>query len=59
VRAFAERLFEDAQVTRVQVDPAPDNARAIRCYARAGFLPQREVRTPGGPALLMVRLRGG
>ena len=57
VRAFVARLFEDPAVTRVQVDPSPDNARAIRCYAKAGFRPVREVDTPDGPALLMVRER--
>jgi RimJ/RimL family protein N-acetyltransferase len=54
VCSFVERLFEDDRVTGVQVDPAPDNARAIRCYARAGFVAQGEVATPDGPALLMV-----
>jgi RimJ/RimL family protein N-acetyltransferase len=41
-------------VTRVQTDPAPHNARAIRCYEKAGFRPVREIVTPAGAALLMV-----
>jgi RimJ/RimL family protein N-acetyltransferase len=30
VRTFVRTLFDDPAVTRVQVDPSPDNARAIR-----------------------------
>jgi len=55
VRAFVERLFLDARVTKVQADPSPDNQRAIRSYLRAGFVPHGEVITPDGPALLMLR----
>lgn len=58
VRAFVDRLFHDPCVTQVQVDPAPDNVRAIRCYEKAGFRLQRIVSTPDGPALLMLRRRG-
>jgi RimJ/RimL family protein N-acetyltransferase len=53
VRAFVAQLLADPAVTRVQVDPAPDNARAIRCYERAGFRAVGVVETPDGPALLM------
>ena len=53
VWAFVEQLFEDRAVTVVQTDPSPDNPRAIRCYAAAGFQAVGEVRTPDGPALLM------
>lgn len=55
--AFTEALFRDPAVSKVQVDPAPDNERAIRCYRRAGFLPQGIVQTPDGPALLMIKRR--
>ena len=58
VRAFVARLFADPAVTRVQVDPRPDNARAIRCYEKAGFRRVGEVDTPDGRALLMVIERG-
>ncbi|MDR7298276.1 RimJ/RimL family protein N-acetyltransferase [Pelomonas aquatica] len=53
VRAFVQQLSADAAVTVVQTDPSPDNARAIRCYAAAGFTAVGEVVTPDGPALLM------
>jgi RimJ/RimL family protein N-acetyltransferase len=59
VSAFVDRLFEDPAVTKVQTDPHPDNARAIRCYAKAGFATTGEVDTPDGPAMLMVRARPG
>jgi RimJ/RimL family protein N-acetyltransferase len=57
VRAFVERLFADPAVTKVQVDPAPENARAIRAYEKAGFARVGVVDTPDGPALLMVQPR--
>lgn len=57
VRAFADRLFAEPAVSRVQTDPSPANARAIRCYEKAGFVAQGVVETPDGPALLMYRDR--
>jgi RimJ/RimL family protein N-acetyltransferase len=57
VRAFTRKLFAHPSVTRVQVDPSPQNARAIGCYLKAGFVPIQEVVTPDGPALLMVAMR--
>lgn len=53
VRAFVAQLFDDPAVTVVQTDPAPDNLRAIRCYAAAGFEVVGELATPDGQALLM------
>ena len=53
VQAFVARLFGDPAVTRVQTDPDPANARAIRCYEKAGFRRIAEVNTPDGRALLM------
>jgi AacA4 family aminoglycoside N(6')-acetyltransferase len=57
VNALVARLFEDAAVTRVQTDPAPTNLRAIRCYEKAGFRRVREIVTPDGPAVYMLRER--
>ena len=54
VRAFVQKLFQDPQVTRIQTDPDPRNARAIRCYEKAGFRAVGQVQTPDGVALLMV-----
>jgi RimJ/RimL family protein N-acetyltransferase len=57
VRALVDVILRDAAVTKIQADPSPDNARAIRCYEKAGFRPVRRVVTPDGPALLMIRQR--
>ena len=54
VSRFVERLLSDPGITRIQVDPRPDNPRAIRCYEKAGFRPQGLITTPDGPALLMT-----
>ncbi len=54
IQALAEQLLA-AGTPRVVTDPDPDNARAIRAYEKAGFLKDRLVETPDGPALLMVR----
>jgi AacA4 family aminoglycoside N(6')-acetyltransferase len=54
VKALVERLFQDRAVTRIQTDPAPNNARAIRCYEKAGFRRVKTIRTPDGPALYML-----
>lgn len=54
VRAFVAKLMADPSVTRIQTDPDPANARAIRCYEKAGFRALRRIVTPDGPALLMV-----
>ena len=54
VRAFIDQLFARG-VPRIVIDPRPDNPRAIRAYAKAGFVAQHEIVTPDGPALLMIR----
>jgi RimJ/RimL family protein N-acetyltransferase len=54
IEAFVARLFEDPAVVRIQIDPDPENARAIRCYEKVGFAAVGIVETPDGPALLMT-----
>jgi aminoglycoside 6'-N-acetyltransferase len=54
IRQFVENLLA-AGIPRVVTDPDPENRRAVRAYARAGFQSDRVVDTPDGPALLMVR----
>lgn len=54
VKAWVAKLFTDPQVTHIQTDPDPRNARAIRCYEKAGFRAAGEVQTPDGTALLMI-----
>jgi aminoglycoside 6'-N-acetyltransferase-1b len=53
IRAYIATLFADPTVTRIQTDPSPANARAIRCYEKSGFRTVGEVDTPDGRALLM------
>jgi RimJ/RimL family protein N-acetyltransferase len=57
IRAFVKQVFDDPEVTKVQTDPRPENQRARRCYAKAGFRQVAQVVTPDGPAVLMVRKR--
>jgi aminoglycoside 6'-N-acetyltransferase len=54
IRQFVENLLLSG-VPRIVTDPDPENIRAVRAYARAGFQTDRVVETPDGPALLMVR----
>jgi aminoglycoside 6'-N-acetyltransferase len=56
IRQFVEGLLTSG-IPRVVTDPDPDNGRAVRAYAKAGFQSGRVVDTPDGPALLMVRNR--
>ncbi|MGW6574063.1 GNAT family N-acetyltransferase [Streptomyces sp. NPDC054945] len=39
VRTLARHLVHDAGFHRLVIDPAADNAAAIRCYAKVGFRP--------------------
>lgn len=54
IQAFADQLLASG-TPRVVIDPDPANTRAIRAYEKAGFIKDRVVETPDGPALLMVR----
>ena len=55
--ALTARLFDDPTVTKIQADPATTNARAIRCYEKAGFERVKVVVTPDGPAVYMLMTR--
>lgn len=57
VAALVDLLFTDPRVTKIQTDPAPNNARAIRCYEKAGFKRMKTVVTPDGPAVYMLQTR--
>lgn len=57
VKQFAAFLMRDPAVTEIRVDPRPENARAIRCYRKAGFREVARITTPDGPALMMVLTR--
>ena len=54
IRKFTDGLLGSG-IPRVVTDPDPENGRAVRAYAKAGFQSDRLVDTPDGPALLMVR----
>ena len=54
IRQFVDDLLTSG-IPRVVTDPDPENGRAVRAYAKAGFQSERLVDTPDGQALLMVR----
>lgn len=54
IRQFVDDRFRRG-LPRVVTDPDPLNLRAVRAYEKAGFIRDRKVETPDGPALLMVR----
>lgn len=54
IRQFVDGRLRQG-LPRVVTDPDPLNARAVRAYEKAGFVRDRVVETPDGPALLMVR----
>jgi AacA4 family aminoglycoside N(6')-acetyltransferase len=57
VRGLVQLLFADPAVTKIQTDPSPTNHRAIRCYEKAGFVRERIICTPDGPAVYMIQTR--
>lgn len=54
IRAFADFIQrKHPEATSVIVDPNPENARAVKAFAKAGFLSEGKITTPDGWALLM------
>jgi aminoglycoside 6'-N-acetyltransferase len=54
IREFVDDRMRQG-IPRIVTDPDPVNLRAVRAYQKAGFVRERIVDTPDGPALLMVR----
>lgn len=54
IRAFVDEQLRRG-LPRIVTDPDLLNLRAVRAYEKAGFIRDRMVETPDGPALLMVR----
>ncbi len=55
VAALARYLQHELGWTRITVDPALDNARAIRAFEKAGFVAERAALDhPDGPSLIMA-----
>ncbi len=49
--AYVRKL--EPNLKSVIIDPDPHNRSAIRAFEKAGFTQEKEITTPGGPALLM------
>ena len=56
LKAFAGRLFEKG-AARIVIDPDAGNRRAVRAYAKAGFVPFAEWIDESGRTLLMELTR--
>lgn len=53
IRAFVKKLLADPKIKKVITEADPDNARARRCYEKAGFHFVGEIDTPDGKSLLL------
>ena len=54
IKEFLKQLrVLEPTITTVIVDPDPENAAAIRCYEKGGFIRMGIYQAPWGPALLM------
>jgi aminoglycoside 6'-N-acetyltransferase len=54
IRTFVDDRLKNG-APRIVTDPDPENQRAIHAYENAGFVKNRQVETPDGLGLLMVR----
>jgi RimJ/RimL family protein N-acetyltransferase len=57
VTAFIEKLFTNPVIKKIMTDVNPDNARAQRCYEKAGFMFVKEISTPQGIVHVMEKRR--
>ncbi len=57
LRAFGDWFLSRPGVERLSADPSPDNRGSIRAFEKAGFVADRIVTTPDGPAQMMIRSR--
>jgi RimJ/RimL family protein N-acetyltransferase len=55
MKEFVEQVVELHQPTFVDVDPHPDNKRAIRCYEKAGFKHVLTIVTTEGKLSYLMR----
>lgn len=54
IKEFIQFLREkEPNMKCLIIDPSPDNERAIKAFEKAGFQREKQITTPGGPALLM------
>ncbi len=53
IQAYIQQIILPLSARQLIVDPAPDNAAAIACYRKLGFVSEGEIRTPDGQACLM------
>jgi aminoglycoside 6'-N-acetyltransferase len=53
LREFARKLIDEG-ASAVAIDPAADNHRARKAYARAGFVGDATVESDSGPIVVMV-----
>jgi RimJ/RimL family protein N-acetyltransferase len=54
IRLALDHLRRQPGVARIQIDPSPDNERAIGTFARCGFRLAGTIETPDGPAAYMI-----
>lgn len=56
VRAFLQLVIARQNPRRIILDPEPENARAIRCYEKAGFRHYETVLTEDGKRAYMMKI---
>lgn len=54
ITQFIHFLMNNIKISEIRVDPRPNNYRAIRCYEKIGFIQCGNIKTPDGPATMMI-----